>query len=226
MKHLLTNIQLKINDSIFQKDPMSSELGVKIISGSIDLIFEQGFEQFTFKKLAAGIESTEASVYRYFENKHKLLLYLTNWYWCWMELNITFNTVNLPVEQQFNIAIEFLTKEIKEDSNYNFINVVKLHKIVINESSKAFLTHEVDADNKLGAYRAYKELVALISSMILQINPNFKYPQMLVSTVVEGAHNQRFFAEHLPGLTNTLKGEDAIVNFYTNMVFTLLKNEK
>lgn len=205
---------------------MSSDLGLKIISGSIDLIFEQGFEQFTFKKLAVNIESTEASVYRYFENKHKLLLYLTNWYWSWMELNITLNTANLPVEEQFKQAIELLTKEVQTDSNYNFINENKLNKIVINESSKAFLTQEVDADNKLGAYKAYKELVALISDMILRINPNFKYPQMLVSTVVEGAHTQRFFAEHLPGLTNTFEGEDAIVDFYKNMVFTLIKNER
>jgi len=223
MKHLLSNIQLKINDSIYHKDPMSSDLGLKIISGSIDLIFEHGFEQFTFKKLATNIESTEASIYRYFENKHKLLLYLTNWYWSWLELNITFHTVNLPVDEQFKIAIEFLTKEIQEDQNYRYINEAKLHKIVVNESSKAFLTHEVDADNKLGAYKAYKELVAFVSSMILQINPKYKYPQMLVSTVVEGAHNQRFFAEHLPGLTNTIEGEDAIVDFYKNMVITLLK---
>lgn len=226
MRHLLSNIQLKINNNIFQKDPMSSDLGLKIVSGSIDLIFEQGFEQFNFKKLAQNINSTEASVYRYFENKHKLLLYLTNWYWSWMEYNITINTLNLPVEQQLEIAIETLTKEVEKDNNYTFINEVKLHKIVIKESSKAFLTHEVDEDNKLGAYKAYKQLVASISTMVLKINPNFRYPQMLVSTIVEGAHNQRYFAEHLPGLTNTIKGEDAIVDFYKNMVFILLKDGK
>jgi hypothetical protein len=65
--------------------------------------------------------------------------------------------------------------------------------------------------------------VANVSEIILELNPNYKYPQMLVSTIIEGAHSQRYFAEHLPSLTNVIKGEDAIVNFYKKMVLNALK---
>ena len=85
MESLVSNIQIQVQDSLYVKDPQSSDLGKKIIKGSIELICELGFEQFTFKKLATKISSTEASVYRYFESKNKVLLYLSNWYWSWLE---------------------------------------------------------------------------------------------------------------------------------------------
>ena len=81
MDRLLSNIKIQVNEKVYLKDPDSSELGKKIIRGSIDLIDEIGFEQFTFKKLAIKINSTEASVYRYFDSKHTLLVYITLWYW-------------------------------------------------------------------------------------------------------------------------------------------------
>jgi AcrR family transcriptional regulator len=220
---ILSNIQLTITDKIFIKDPMSSELGKKIISESIELIHDLGFENFTLKKLAANINSTEASIYRYFENKHKILLYLANWYWSWMDYKITINTLNLKPKEKLNIAITLLTEEIKKDNDFSIINEPKLYKIVVSESSKAYLNQEVDSDNKNGAYKAFKQLVANVSAMILEINPNYKYPEMLVSTTIEGAHSQRFFSEHLPSLTNTVKGEDAVVEFYKKMVQTLIK---
>jgi AcrR family transcriptional regulator len=216
---ILSNIQLTINDKIFLKDPMSSDLGKKIISESIELIYELGFENFTLKKLASNINSTEASVYRYFESKHKILLYLANWYWSWMDYKITINTLNLKPKDKLEIAINLLTEDVKKDNNFSIINEPKLHKIVVSESSKAYMNQEVDEDNKIGAYKAYKQLVANVSQMITEINPKYKYPQMLISTVIEGAHSQRFFTEHLPSLTNQIKGKDAIVEFYKKIVF-------
>ena len=85
MEDFLSNITLKVNEHVYLKDPESSKLGKKIIQGSITLIEEFGFEAFTFKKLANHINSTEASIYRYFENKTKILLYITVWYWSWIE---------------------------------------------------------------------------------------------------------------------------------------------
>ena len=66
-------LQLVLNDRYFLRDPLHTELGTKIVSQSILMIDQLGFEQFTFKKLAHAIGSTEASVYRYFDNKHRLL---------------------------------------------------------------------------------------------------------------------------------------------------------
>jgi hypothetical protein len=73
------NFQVKfdINEHIYLRNPENSEVGKLMVKKSIDLIYELGFEQFTIKKLAIEINSTEATIYRYFENKHShLALYL------------------------------------------------------------------------------------------------------------------------------------------------------
>jgi len=73
MQHMLRHI--KINEGLFTKNPDSSKLGHKIISQSIEMIDELGFEAFTFRKLGVKIGSNESSIYRYFESKHALLVY-------------------------------------------------------------------------------------------------------------------------------------------------------
>ncbi|MCW8897527.1 MAG: TetR/AcrR family transcriptional regulator [Flavobacteriales bacterium] len=224
MKQLLSSVNIKVNENVYLKNPESSELGKKIIAGSIDLINEMGFEAFTFKKLGQAIGSTEASIYRYFESKHKLLLYLNCWYWSWTEYKMMFGLANIlsPVER-LRKAILLLTQEAGEDNSFMHINELKLNQIVISESSKAYLTKEVDQDNKLGAYAVQKQLVQRVSDIILEINPTYKYPHMLISTVIEGAHLQRYFAEHLPRLTDTSDKDDYITAFYTELVFKAIE---
>ena len=46
---------------------------------------------------------------------------------------------------------------------------------------------------------------------------------MLISTVMEGAHHQRFFAEHLPRLTDVVDGHDAVTTFYTELVLSTIQ---
>ena len=129
----------------FLKDPDSSELGKRIVEHSILLIDEIGFEGFTFKKLGERIGSNESSIYRYFENKHKLLVYLTSWYWGWLEYQLVFATNSIADPQEkLKQAIAIVTKTTVEDHSYRHINEVLLNKIVVNESSKSFLTKEVD----------------------------------------------------------------------------------
>lgn len=219
MVNLLSKVSIQVNDKIYLKNPESSELGRKIVAGSIDSIYCLGFESFTFRKLAHEIDSTEASIYRYFENKHKLLLYLTSWYWGWMEYRLMFTVANItePLER-LERAIVLLTETVQEDSSFSHINEVKLNGIVISESPKAYLTKEVDEANRVGAYWGYKQLVARVSDIILEVNPDYKYPHMLVSTVIEGAHHQVYFAEHLPRLTDVIEGENSIIEFYKDMV--------
>ncbi|MGK0414670.1 MAG: AcrR family transcriptional regulator, partial [Polaribacter sp.] len=78
MKSLLSILKISVPDKIYIKDPETSDLGKRIIENSILLIYEIGFESFTFKKLGKKIGSNESSIYRYFESKHKLLLYLSS----------------------------------------------------------------------------------------------------------------------------------------------------
>jgi AcrR family transcriptional regulator len=212
-----------VNPSIYLKDPQSSDLGLKIIKGGIDMMENIGFESFTFKKLGQEIGSTEASIYRYFESKHKLLLYFSSWYWAWMDYRLMFALANVESpEERLKRAIKLVSEELKEDGDFEHVNEVNLHKVVVSESTKAYYNKEVDEDNEAGLYGAYKQLVSRISDIILEIDSDYKYPHMLISTVIEGAHHQKYFSEHLPKLTDIWEGEDAITEFYLSMVFKVL----
>lgn len=224
MDNVIQNIRFNINPGAYSKYPESSELGKKILQGSIDLMDELGYEQFTFKKLAEHIGSTEASIYRYFENKHKLLVYLILWYWNWQEYRLAFGLNNIPdPKERLFKAIEIITEPITEDHSFSYINEVKLHSLIVTESPKVYLSKLVDTDNAEGYFKPYKDVVKRISDIILEINADYKYPHMLVSSILEGAHHQRFYAEHLPSLTDTVKGEDAVSAFYQQLVNQVLK---
>jgi len=218
------NLQIKISSTFYVKDPESSTLGRHIISKSIEMINALGFEAFTFKKLGNAIGSNESSVYRYFSNKHMLLVYLLNWYWSWMDYKIVLQTSNLNnAKDKINKAVELLVADVKQDSNFSFINEILLHRIIITESSKIYHNKDVDNENEKGFYKTYKQVVQRVSDFILDFNPIYKYPHMLVSTIIEGAHHQRYFAEHLPSLTDVEEGQNNIIRFYTNLVFNTLK---
>lgn len=209
-----TQIGIRVNEGVFVKDPESSELGRSMVEGGIELIDEIGFESFTFRKLARHIGTTEASVYRYFESKHRFLLYLSCWYWRWMDYRLTLATINIEsAEERLRRAISVLVQQIEEDSQFSHINEVKLNRIIISESSKAYLNKHVDKENKDGFFLDYKKLVHRVSAIIEEVNPDYPYPQMLVSTIIEGAHLQRYFADHLPRLTNVVEGEDSVTQF-------------
>lgn len=218
------NLQIKISSTFYVKDPESSELGRHIISKSIEMINALGFEAFTFKKLGNAIGSNESSVYRYFSNKHMLLVYLLNWYWSWMDYKIVLQTSNLnKAKDKINKAVELLVADVKQDSDFSFINEILLNRIIITESSKIYHNKNVDNENEKGFYKTYKQVVQRVSDFILEFNPKYKYPHMLVSTIIEGAHHQRYFAEHLPSLTDVEEGQNNIIRFYTNLVFNTLK---
>jgi hypothetical protein len=59
MDRLLANIKIQVNPAIYIKDPETTELGRKILTESIHLIDELGFDHFTFKKLGERIGSNE-----------------------------------------------------------------------------------------------------------------------------------------------------------------------
>ncbi len=222
MKNL--HVQIEINSELYSKNPDSSELGRKIINKSIELIYEIGFEAFTFKKLGNLISSPESSIYRYFDNKHTLLLYLTSWYWTWTEYQLVFVTTNIDSPQErLKKSIDILTKPVEEDTAVSFVNEVLLSEIIFSESIKAYHTKNVDKENKKGCFKAYKRVVQRVSDIVLEIDPEFLYPHMLISTVIEGSHHQKYFSEHLPALTDVKKNDNSITNFYTELVFNFLE---
>ena len=219
MQAIQSKIAIEINENVFKKDPLSSDLGNRMLTASIDLFDELGFEDFTFRKLAKSIGSTEASVYRYFDNKHNLLAYLLMWYWSWMEYSVVMATLNIEDPKiRLKRAINCVTKQVEADSTFQQIDEAKLHQIVVREAAKVYHCKSVDQDNKEGFFVVYKDLVERIAEIILEIKPGFKYPHMLVSTIIEGARHQRFFANHLPQLTDVVSGEDAVTNFYQELI--------
>ncbi|GAA4111833.1 TetR/AcrR family transcriptional regulator [Aquimarina addita] len=218
MKNL--NIQITIESEFYTKNPESSDLGRRIVSHSIEMIDELGFEAFTFKKLGQRINSNESSIYRYFESKHKLLIYLMCWYWSWVEYKMVFATNNIPeAKDKLQTAIRILTQKVMEDNAFSYINEVVLHRIIIAESSKAYHTKDVDEQNKKGFFKPYKRVVQRVSDFVIDINPDFKFPHMLISTIIEGSHQQRYFSEHLPALTDYEKGKENIIQFYNDLTF-------
>lgn len=223
MDRLLQGVQIRINEKLFLKDPESSSLGKRIIEFSIQMINEIGFESFTFKKLGHQIGSNESSIYRYFENKHKLLVYLTSWYWGWMEYQLVFATHSIknPKEKLLK-SIIIITREIKEDSAFSHVNEVLLNQIVINEYSKAYLTKEVDAENKEGYYAIYKRLVGRLSEMIAEVDADYEYPTSLASTILENGLHQHYLREHFPSLTDCNERVTP-TQYLTHLVFNTLK---
>ncbi len=218
-------LQIEMNEALFIRNPESSELGKNILKHSIQLISKSGFESFTFKKLAEDIGTTEAGIYRYFENKHKLLVYLTAWYWGWLEFQISFHTNNIndPTEKLKRV-IKLLAAAVEDDEQTKYINESLLHQIVISEGSKAYLTKQVEEDNKQHFFKPYKDLCAVVGTIISECNPAYKYPKSLASTIVEMAHFQNFFMNNLPSLTDfgNKKEESEIISFLNDLVFASL----
>ncbi|MDG2414930.1 MAG: TetR/AcrR family transcriptional regulator, partial [Flavobacteriaceae bacterium] len=131
MDQLLSSFKIAIPEGAFIKDPETSVLGKNIITQGMELIYDMGFDGFTFKKLGIHIGSNESSIYRYFENKHKFLLYLSSWYWAWIEYNLVMETHSISDPKEKIIqAVNVLTRKVSNDSSSTHINLILLHKIM------------------------------------------------------------------------------------------------
>ncbi len=196
-------ITFRVNQSIYIRDPEASEIGKQIVRKAIGLIYELGFEQFTFKKLAVEVKTTEATIYRYFENKHRLLLYILNWYWSYLEFLVMFQLKNIKDDKaKLKTIIHLLTHGLPESSGSQDFNKKLLNQIVIAESSKVYLVKEVAEINKNEVFKPYKDLCATIADIISSYNPKYKYPRSLSSSLIEISHDQQFFIDNLPKLTD------------------------
>lgn len=219
---MIKQIKVNVPECNFIRDPQETKLGNSILDEAVSLIDEIGFESFTFKKLAQKIGTTEASVYRYFENKYQLLLYLDSLYWGLMNYKISLATHHQEnLEDKIKTAIGLLIEENTFEHDITGMSQHKLIRIVHQEGIKSMLSKNVDDVNKTGAFQNYKQLVAQICVWIKMVRPDFEQPNMLVTTIIEAAHIQHFFAEHLPSLTNAEKGSKNVENF----LFKLLNDQ-
>lgn len=223
MNNLLLSLKIQVNDKIYVKDPETSSLGRKIIQESILLMDEIGFENFTFKKLGERIGSNESSIYRYFESKHKLLVYLSSWYWTWIEYRLVFETNNIenPLDR-LKKAITIVTEKIEDNRETEHINESILNRIIIAEFTKTLHSKEVDEENKQGFFLIYKRVINRLVEMIEAVNSDYLFSKSFASSIVEGSLHQHFLKNHLKSITNCSDNITA-TDFYINLVENTLK---
>ena len=223
MNTVLSNLKIPVHDKIYVKDPETSVLGKRIIKESIILIDEIGFEDFTFKKLGERIGSNESSIYRYFESKHKLMLYLSSWYWSWIEYKLLFATSNISnATEKLNRAITVVTEKIVDDTETIHINEAILNRIIIAEFTKNLLTKGVDEENNEGFFLVYKRVINRLIDIINEVNPEYSFAKSLASSIVEGALHQHFLKDHLKTITNCTSN-DSVTEFYVDLVEKILR---
>lgn len=221
------SLKIKMNDKLFVRDPQESLIGKRIVLFGAKLINELGFEDFTFKKLATEIETTEATIYRYFENKHRLLIYLNAWYWSYLEYKIIFTTNNISnPETKLKQIIYLLANPEQEFFNSDEVNAKDIYNIVMWEGSKTYLTKHVDADNKDKLFKPFKDLCNRFANTITEFNPKYKYAHSLASTIIEISHSQKFFMLNLPSLTDFSNDKDnkKLIQFLESILFSSIKN--
>lgn len=225
MENLFRKLRVDINENIFVKDPLSSELGKNIIHQGLQLIADLGIENFTFKKLAREIGCTESAIYRYFENKHKLIMYLTLWYWGFLEQNIIVSTANLTdPKQKLHKAISILVKGPMFSHN-DFIDPLDLKQLLVDEGTKAFMTKEIDQEYQIGYFEQFDRLISRVAGMVGEINPDYPFPKALISTIMESGLVQNYYSTHLPNLTELESEEMEKVDFFAQMVFKTIGHE-
>jgi AcrR family transcriptional regulator len=221
---------VNIHNGLCLRDPKETTLGQSILKYSIILIDELGFEHFTFKKLATKINSTEASIYRYFENKHLLLVYLSNWYWEYMYVNIQnkLDNITSPTEK-LKIAIAGILDSMMKNDEISYIDEDILHSIMVSQADKVYRIKEVTEENKNGFFLAYKKVVRFISDIMLEVDPDFPYARILASTLTEMPNQQLYYAKNLPSLTSIADQKDnqlELQKVMENMAFAWIKAYK
>ncbi|MFM7855357.1 MAG: TetR/AcrR family transcriptional regulator [Flammeovirgaceae bacterium] len=220
-------IQVKVNEKLYLRNPELSKLGKNILSVGAKMIDEMGLEAFTFKKLANALGTNESSIYRYFESKHRLLLYFFEWYWRWMDYQLGFHTQNVEdAEKKIEIVIKVLT--LKQQNMIvpgEEIDKEVLHRIVVKEASKTYLTNNVKEDNEKQFFKPYKDFNSKLAEIIKTYSPNYKYARSLSSTLIEMSHYQNFFMHHLPSLTDfgSTKDENEMLNFLMDLALSSKK---
>ncbi len=214
-----------MNASLYLRNPEDSELGRSILQHSVELIAELGFEDFTFRKLALRAHTTEASVYRYFENKHRLLTYLITWFWTWMEYALVVQISTLAdAGAKVHAVLKLVTLQVSEPVPLLAFDKTLVHRIVIAEGAKVYLTKHVVEDNGAQFFKPYKDFCARIAAVFAEYQPGYPFAHSLASTLVEAAQHQIFFKDYLPSLTDFGKQKDVapVLEFLQHLVFAAL----
>lgn len=197
------HLKIALNDALYLRDPLENETGRKILLAGAKLMADLGLEDFTFRKLAAHVRCTEANIYHYFKNKHRLLLYYTDLYWSWLDQQMYLmgleegDPVRL-LDEVLLLLTEFPEKVLQP----GLLPADLLREIVIADGHKAYFTKHVDSDNELLLFKPFKDLCRRLVQILLRIQPSFPFAHSLATTVIEMSHALNFYKDHLPALTD------------------------
>lgn len=219
MQKLLEHYTIHPDKALYTKDPASSEVGKEILRVSSALLAKEGIESFTFKKLATAMSSTETTIYRYFQNKHQLVMYLSSWYWLSLEWKIVFATANIKnPKERIERVTQVLSNDLEFDHANTLLDETMLHKIVIRDAFKVFDFESENKDTKVGYFSAYHELCERISQIIMECNSSYKHPKALACTLVDAAMRQQFFKMTLPHLTDATRTDKSTHQFLNSIL--------
>ncbi|WP_143961032.1 TetR/AcrR family transcriptional regulator [Litoribacter populi] len=219
------DIHLPKNENLYLINPENSALGKKIIVSSIGMIRELGIEDFTFKKLAREIKSNEASIYRYFTNKHNLLVYLISVYWEVLNMKIEFSTeFTVTPKDKLDRVIDILVNIESASPSIKNMDIRSLHEIVLSESAKAYLTKKVDLEDQQGYFKSYEKLVDTISKIFIEVNDEYEFPRALACNLIETTYEQFYFSQHFQTLTEFQNSDSKpkVKRFLETLMFSVL----
>ncbi len=221
MKQLTQNLELHFPNCLYLKNPKGSEIGESIVEMGAHFLGNFGLEELTFKKLAIEVGCTEATIYRYFNNKQQLLLYILNIYWSWQEYVIVFNCQNIEnAEIKLKRVISALAKpEFEFLANRTFANNVLL--TAINEGVKAHYTIHIQNEMDHGKTIGYQRLISRIAEYIEEYNKLYPYSNSMAICLADSALQQLFIQSHHKNKTKTAIGVENIEKF----LFSILPNK-
>lgn len=221
------HIDIDISKNLSIKDPFSSELGKKIVLNGLSLINHYGFEDFNFKKLAVACSTTEASVYRYFNNKVQLLAFLTAYYWNWTEyLTEQYCSVAKSPKNKLSILVNIICNNELDPGNINGISYTDLHQLITCEWQKLIYNKETKLIPANAAFEDYKRFKKMAAVILTDINKNIKEPQAIITTLIIAANTQLFFSKKFQSLSSIQQpSKSKIVQFIYTTALKLTNHD-
>lgn len=210
MEELLKSIHLRVNEKIYLSDPTSSDLGKRILKHGSKIICQEGLDSFNFKKLSKEISSTEAAIYRYFENKNKLLLFYFSWYWKWIEYNMVFRTQNLATpEERMQVVLEILTNPPQVKNYFEYIDGAHVFELMGKDGIRVLLSAPQTDDEK-DMVRSFRSVCERFAQVIEGCDKGYKYPVQLAATILITSHMNKTL---LPTVLDNMK-DNELVDFW------------
>jgi len=180
---------LQVSEIFYLRNPHTTALGKKMIAQAIEMIDDVGYSQFTFKKLALSINSVEASIYRYFENKEHMLFYLVATYWTATNFRVKFYTQMLKShEERLFTTIDVLTgiqeasvpglvfdryEALQRIARKNYFYALTILK---NKENGEVLEKEL--------FRLSKEIQDHLEASIKKLAPSFTHSALMADTIM------------------------------------------